>query len=756
MHQQQLPDFQVDPAVRKATIRKISWVGRTSGLIFGTLSGIMAIVIPLIALQYAIAKHDPLYGWLASSLTVGCTLGALSFGPLAQWTGRRLTVILVGLFCILGDVLLAGASPNFWLFVVFHALSGVAVGGSTVAGPQYIAEMAPPSLKERLQIDYSLGLATGFLVSSVLGTFGVYLLGIPWQVMFILEALTGVPVVVAIWRMSETPRSLVRKGYSLQDIRTNFAAAARHLSDDELRQVTTTAQVSPMTVLGFTCAVVVVGPVVAMAQQSTNINGELYYLLGDLQGVGYSLFTAGLVFCGLGVINVAMTWVATPLADKFGFKRLLQGGGVLVALGLFLSGYGYLSGNGLFVVLGIVLVLSAFPWSWGAGTWGSLGIILGACAPAWMSLSSAANWVANAYITTSYPEWTSSGPGVENIVMGVITLVMSLVFVSIMVVDTRLPDANIRNYYNNFFARRRQPATPPPVAPAQPVNITAADINAIVQELLQALRADTSIADRMQQLEQAVEAIQQDLSSRQVITLDDVKTAIEQAVGQIQQDLSSRKAITLEEVQAAIGDYTKQLMEEIIGPASPVTRAATRLQKEGDIQAPVVAVGPREGGTEAKKKGLPSRIYGEDNQLQITTFSPEGFDVFGNAQSFTAYHLTARQGAVTANVTLTSSEGENNVSCRQEKGTTLWLTNGVHHIVVQVVGMTPRVQVTSTMVPHYQINLDIALWEDDEVFLLIAQYSDTDQAAEAYEAAQLTYGQCAEAFVIAGNMTRSI
>ena len=94
------------------------------------------------ALRRAFTLDDNLLGFTVSSALIGTMLGALTVARPADWWGRRRILTLLALF-FLASAWGCAAAWNWYAFLFFRFLGGVAVGGASVICPMYITEIAP-------------------------------------------------------------------------------------------------------------------------------------------------------------------------------------------------------------------------------------------------------------------------------------------------------------------------------------------------------------------------------------------------------------------------------------------------------------------------------------------------------------------------------------------------------------------------------------------------------------------------------------
>ena len=86
---------------------------------------------------------------LVGILNIVSGFGGLASGRLADASGRRCTVGLACVVCVVGSLLMAIAS-SYPALLVGRVITGFGIGSAFQVSPLYIAEVAPKSLRGRL------------------------------------------------------------------------------------------------------------------------------------------------------------------------------------------------------------------------------------------------------------------------------------------------------------------------------------------------------------------------------------------------------------------------------------------------------------------------------------------------------------------------------------------------------------------------------------------------------------------------------
>ncbi len=173
-------ESRVDAHYNLGYIWTISLVAALGGLLFGY----DWVVIGGAKLFYEKHFHlttAVLEGWATSCVLVGCLLGSLLAGGLADRYGRKILLILAGLLFVITGVGVALAQDmaglgGFTWFVIFRIAGGVGIGLASNVSPVYIAEIAPAEVRGRLVSLNQLTIVIGVLLAQcanwIIGSYG--------------------------------------------------------------------------------------------------------------------------------------------------------------------------------------------------------------------------------------------------------------------------------------------------------------------------------------------------------------------------------------------------------------------------------------------------------------------------------------------------------------------------------------------------------------------------------------------------------
>ncbi|KAJ6653447.1 hypothetical protein lerEdw1_009200 [Lerista edwardsae] len=155
--------------------------------------------------------HPALLGFTIASFLVGCLLGSLVFGSLADKYGRKGALLINDLASVVAGFTLA-VSKSLKANIVYSLarfFTGVCTGVFSSAVPMYLGEIAPKNLRGSIALLPMSFISVGMLICQVLG--GPELLGNPTGVPFLLS----VPGILSLFQLflllpfPESPRYLL-------------------------------------------------------------------------------------------------------------------------------------------------------------------------------------------------------------------------------------------------------------------------------------------------------------------------------------------------------------------------------------------------------------------------------------------------------------------------------------------------------------------------------------------------------------------
>ena len=115
-------------------------VAALGGLLFGFDTAVISGTVDALREVFELSSQS--LGFTVASALIGTIIGAICVGWPTDRFGRRTILIVLAIFYFVSAVG-SGLAWDWYSFLVFRFLGGLAVGGATVVAPMYIAEISP-------------------------------------------------------------------------------------------------------------------------------------------------------------------------------------------------------------------------------------------------------------------------------------------------------------------------------------------------------------------------------------------------------------------------------------------------------------------------------------------------------------------------------------------------------------------------------------------------------------------------------------
>ena len=407
----------------RAFIYFICLVSAMGGLLFGYDWVVIGGAKPFYELFFGISESPVMQGIAMSTALVGCLVGAMVAGALADRTVSALAT---------------GAFSDFTLFNIARFIGGVGIGVASALSPMYIAEISPSEVRGRLVSLNQMTIVLGILAAQIVNwqlaepipagyTDGDILVSwngqMGWRWMFWAETLPAACFLVLAFFIPESPRwqgSLpqpLREEGSRKAFATLFKIGGEAYAERELAAIEASVSSEQQNQGGlrdlFThryAAVLVLGVVVAVFQQWCGTNVIFNYAQEIFQSAGYSVGDVLFNIVITGIANVVFTIVALYTVDRLGRRSLMLFGAA--GLGLIYLTLGtcyYLHVTGFFMVVLVVAAIAVYAMTLGPVTWVLLSEIFpNRVRGVAMATCTFALWTGCCTLTFSFPSLNAS------------------------------------------------------------------------------------------------------------------------------------------------------------------------------------------------------------------------------------------------------------------------------------------------------------------------------------------------------------
>lgn len=421
----------------RAFIYFICLISAMGGLLFGYDWVVIGGAKPFYELFFGISESPVMQGIAMSTALVGCLVGAMVAGALADRYGRKpLLITAAVLFTV--SAIATGAFSDFTLFNIARFIGGVGIGVASALSPMYIAEISPSEIRGRLVSLNQMTIVLGILAAQIVNwqlaepipagfTNGDILASwngqMGWRWMFWAETLPAACFLVLAFFIPESPRwqgslpQLLREEGSRKAFATLFKIGGEAYAERELAAIKASVSSEQQNQGGlrelFThryAAVLVLGVVVAVFQQWCGTNVIFNYAQEIFQSAGYSVGDVLFNIVITGVANVVFTIVALYTVDRLGRRSLMLFGAA--GLGLIYLTLGtcyYLHVTGFFMVVLVVAAIAVYAMTLGPVTWVLLSEIFpNRVRGVAMATCTFALWTGCCTLTFSFPSLNAS------------------------------------------------------------------------------------------------------------------------------------------------------------------------------------------------------------------------------------------------------------------------------------------------------------------------------------------------------------
>jgi sugar porter (SP) family MFS transporter len=312
----------------------ISFISALGGYLFGFDFAVISGALPFLREQFHLNAWWE--GFLTGSLGLGCMVGCLTAGKLAEKYGRKPGLSVAAVIFALSSLGMA-LSPGMNVFILMRFLAGIGVGMASILSPLYIAEISPASVRGRNVAINQLTIVFGILITNLvnykLAGYGDQ----AWRLMFGFGVVPSVLFLIGVVFLPESPRWLManareeRAAAILQKIGSpDYAAKAvsdfkKSFNSQQSQSFSTvfSKAVRPAITIGITLAVF---------QQLCGINVVFNFTSTIFESVGADLDRQLSETVAIGIVNTAFTLLAMWQVDKLGRRPLMLAGSLGLAV----------------------------------------------------------------------------------------------------------------------------------------------------------------------------------------------------------------------------------------------------------------------------------------------------------------------------------------------------------------------------------------------------------------------------------------
>jgi sugar porter (SP) family MFS transporter len=390
-------------------------VGALGGLLFGFDTAVISGTTQALTSVYHLSPF--MLGVTVSSALLGTVIAALSAGIPGQRYGRRDSLRVMAIFYVI-SALGCALAWNWPALIVFRFIGGLGIGGSSVLGPMYIAEIAPPKWRGRLVGTFQLNIVIGILLAYLSNYFiaSMHMGATEWRWQLGVSGIPALLFLIALFGIPRSPRWLVMQRQldeASEVLRRTGVVDVKTEMDEIVESVHLERAASKERLFSRKYAKpIFLAITVGMFCQLSGINAILYYLNDIFALAGASKMSGNLQAVAVGAMNLVATLAAMAVIDHIGRRRLLLIGtsGLVLCLAA-ISAIFYTHQHMAWLVWLLLAYIACFAISQGAVIWVYVSEVFpNRVRSKGQSVGSSSHWITNAIISLVFPIMaTSSG-----------------------------------------------------------------------------------------------------------------------------------------------------------------------------------------------------------------------------------------------------------------------------------------------------------------------------------------------------------
>jgi len=387
---------------------KSTLVGALGGLLFGFDTAVIAGTTQQLTAIYNLSS-------MTLGLTVfiglfGTVIGAMGAGVLGERIGGREALRIMAILYAV-SALGCALAWNWPALLTFRLIGGLGIGGSSVLGPVYIAELAPARWRGRMvglfQINIVLGILLAYLSNYVISL--LHLGRLEWRWQLGIAALPALLFLALLYGIPRSSRWLVTKGNNAEALHVLEMMGSPD-SEAELQDIVDSVHMErglasePLFTMRYKVPIFLAVSI-GLFNQLSGVNAILYYSNYIFSAAGFNQISSSQQTVIIGVMNLVGTAVGMTLIDRLGRKTLLVVGSIGTSLCLGGVAFVFFTQTHLSSLVWLLgAYIAFFAASQGAVIWVYISEVFPNRVRAkGQSLGSSSHWIMNALVSLVFP-----------------------------------------------------------------------------------------------------------------------------------------------------------------------------------------------------------------------------------------------------------------------------------------------------------------------------------------------------------------
>jgi SP family galactose:H+ symporter-like MFS transporter len=368
----------------KKIVYWVCTIAALGGLLFGLDIGFIGASLETIEKIYHLGVEGG--EKYAAVLATGGVVGALLSGLFARFLGRKRSLVFAGfLFSALS--IWSAMLPSIEVLTYCRFGLGFAVGVSSFIVPLYLSETAPAGIRGSMGTLFQLMITIGIFLIAAINTYIAHAFTNPNEslpMMFLVVAVFSLVMFFGCFVLPESPRWLMLKGRREQaeKVLVKVLNTNEEIQEElnEIEQAIKSDKGAGVGIIfkGYFFKVLLMGVLLQMFQQLVGINMMIYYAPKIF---GYAGITGLVAALTVPTVNMLFTFPAIRLVEKWGRKKLLYVGSVVMFVTMVAAGLTFASIGGItdpsqigtlpkaVLLISVIVYIFGFAVSWGPVAW---------------------------------------------------------------------------------------------------------------------------------------------------------------------------------------------------------------------------------------------------------------------------------------------------------------------------------------------------------------------------------------------------
>lgn len=295
----------------------------------GICQGYSAILLPQLESDFKITSEES--SWIASLGAVTNPIGSILSGLLAEYLGRKPSIILSSVPSIIGWIFIATAT-NINLMYTGRLITGIAAGMS-IASYTYVAEISAPSHRGLFQSLGPICASFGILLTYILGAC------VRWNIVALVSVAFSIFTLIGMQLVPESADYLLKKGRKNKAVKSLLWFQR---TNTDITRLSSGSEKVQTRKLYFTTGVMkpfFILVTLFLLQALSGIYTILYYAVNFFEEANLNIdeHMSSII---VGLIRFTMSVAAALLINRFGRRTLciVSSGGMTVTM-LLAGGY---------------------------------------------------------------------------------------------------------------------------------------------------------------------------------------------------------------------------------------------------------------------------------------------------------------------------------------------------------------------------------------------------------------------------------